>query len=190
MPEYDGYFLALDGQIIALKRLDVSVRLDIRDEDASGKSSATTTSEQGIKAKTLRISGLIPFSDRPSLSLLFRLAEATGSGGEQHVYRIGNRDAKSAGMLQGIFSGGVGAVPEQGLMAWKVDFTLRERLSAAEKNAARRSAADAGTASGGGSTPPAAGQEQPAAPDHHGWFYSVSKKINDFIGPGGSEVKK
>ncbi|EMC1696320.1 DNA-binding protein, partial [Salmonella enterica] len=37
--------LALNGQVIPLQRLSVSVKLNIRDKDASGQSSSTATSE-------------------------------------------------------------------------------------------------------------------------------------------------
>ncbi|EJZ67237.1 nucleoid DNA-binding protein [Shigella flexneri 1485-80] len=63
--------LALNGQIIPLKRLSVSVKLTIKDKDASGKSSSTATSEQGVKAKELQISGLIPFTQPEALTRLF-----------------------------------------------------------------------------------------------------------------------
>ncbi|EDV6094750.1 DNA-binding protein, partial [Salmonella enterica] len=99
--------LALNGQIIPLKRLSVSVKLNIKDKDASGKSSSTATSEQGVKAKELQVSGLIPFETPEALTLLFRLAEAKTASGAQQVYRIGNMDAKTVNMQQGIFSGAV-----------------------------------------------------------------------------------
>ncbi|EOF6138143.1 DNA-binding protein, partial [Salmonella enterica] len=54
--------LALNGQVIPLQRLSVSVKLNIRDKDASGKSSSTATSEQGVKAKEMQVTGLIPFT--------------------------------------------------------------------------------------------------------------------------------
>ncbi|EJU8655309.1 DNA-binding protein, partial [Salmonella enterica] len=66
--------LALNGQAIPLQRLSVSVKLNIRDKDASGQSSSTATSEQGVKAKELQVSGLIPFNQPESLTLIFRLA--------------------------------------------------------------------------------------------------------------------
>lgn len=177
--------LALNGQAIPLRRLSVSVKLTIKDRDASGQSSSTTTSEQGVKAKEFQVSGLIPFSNPDDLTLIFRLAEATGANGAQQVYRINNMDAKAAGMQQGIFSGAIGAVPEQGLMAWKVDFTLKEKLSSAEKAIGRGPAASQG-----------AGQHAQAAkagskdekPEEHGWFWKLSERVNNWIGPAGNET--
>ncbi|CAD7364909.1 DNA-binding protein [Shigella flexneri] len=177
--------LALNGQIIPLKRLSVSVKLTIKDKDASGKSSSTATSEQGVKAKELQISGLIPFTQPEALTRLFRLAEARAANGAQQVYRIANMDAKAVNMKQGIFSGAVGATPETGLMAWKVDFTLKEKLSSAEKATGRGPAGNqsaeqhAQAVKSGGK-----GEKN----EEHGWFWKMSDKLNNWIGPAGNET--
>lgn len=180
--------LALNGQIIPLKRLSVSVKLNIKDKDASGKSSSTATSEQGVKAKELQISGLIPFTQPEALTLLFRLAEAKAADGAQQVYRIGNMDAKAVNMQQGIFSGAVGAVPEMGLMAWKVDFTLKERLSSAEKAIGRGPAGSATNSSAEQHAQAAKAGGKNGKPEEHGWFWTISDKLNNWIGPAGNET--
>ncbi|EBO9661559.1 DNA-binding protein [Salmonella enterica subsp. enterica] len=179
--------LALNGQIIPLKRLSVSVKLNIKDKDASGKSSSTATSEQGVKAKELQISGLIPFTRPEALTLLFRLAEAKAASGSQQIYRIANMDAKAVNMQQGVFSGAVGAVPEQGLMAWKVDFTLKEKLSSAEK-AVGRGPAGSATDSGAEQHAQAAKAGSKDGKEEHGWFWTMSDKLNNWIGPAGNET--
>ncbi|HFD9220535.1 TPA: DNA-binding protein [Salmonella enterica] len=180
--------LALNGQIIPLKRLSVSVKLNIKDKDASGKSSSTATSEQGIKAKELQISGLIPFTQPEALTLLYRLAEATSSDGAQQVYRIANMDAKAVNMQQGIFSGAVGAAPEMGLMAWKVDFTLKEKLSSAEKAIGRGPAGSATNSSAEQHAQAAKAGSKDGKPEEHGWFWTISDKLNNWIGPAGNET--
>lgn len=177
--------LALNGQAIPLQRLSVSVKLNIRDKDASGKSSSTASSEQGVKAKELQISGLIPYTSPEALTLIFRLAEAKAANGAQQVYRIGNQDAKAVNMQQGIFSGAVGAVPEMGLMAWKVDFILKEKLSSAEK-AIGRGPADSNSADQHAQAAKGAGKD--GKPAEHGWFWNMSDKINKWIGPAGNET--
>lgn len=186
----NGYFLALNGEHIPLKKMVISAKLDIKDQDASGKSSATTTSEQGIKAKQLRVSGLVPYTDKDTLTLIFRLAEAMERDGAQKVYRINCPSARMIGMLQGIFTGGVGAEPDSALLAWKVDFTLKERVSAAEKSAARHygvaGGAAGGVAGGGGGD----GGAAVGTDEKHGWFYNVSRKLDNFIGPSGNETRK
>lgn len=176
--------LALNGQIIPLKRLSVSIKLNIKDKDASGKSSSTATSEQGVKAKELQISGLIPYDQPEALTLLFRLAEAKAANGAQQVYRIANMDAKAVNMLQGIFSGGVGAVPEMGLMAWKVDFTLKEKLSSAEK-AIGRGPAGSQSAEQHAQAAKAGSKD---SKEEHGWFWELSAWLNKKIGPAGNET--
>ncbi|HAG0017474.1 TPA: DNA-binding protein [Salmonella enterica] len=177
--------LALNGQAIPLKRLSVSVKLNIKDADASGKSSSTARSEQGVKAKELQISGLVPYDDPETLTLIYRLAEARAENGSQQVYRIGNLEAKAANMQQGIFSGAVGAVPEMGLMAWKVDFTLKEKLSSAEKAIGRGPAGSQGTDQHAQAAKADSKGEQPG---EHGWFWHLSEKVNKWIGPAGNET--
>ncbi|EIV0805801.1 DNA-binding protein [Salmonella enterica] len=180
--------LALNGQAIPLQRLSVSVKLNIRDKDASGQSSSTATSEQGVKAKELQVSGLIPFNQPESMTLIFRLAEAKGSNGAQQVYRIGNLDARAVNMQQGIFSGAVGATPEQGLMAWKVDFTLKEKLSSAEKAIGRGPAGSATNSSAGQHAQAAKAGTKDGRPEEHGWFWEFSSWLNKKIGPAGNET--
>ncbi|HAT1683713.1 TPA: DNA-binding protein [Klebsiella oxytoca] len=182
--------LALNGQAVPLRRLTVTLKMTIQDRDASGKSSSTATSEQGIKAKELQVSGLIPFDRPDDLKWLFRLAEAKSAGGAQQVYRISNADAAAVNMKQGIFSDAVGATPEQGLMAWKVDFTLKEKMSSAEKAAGRGPAgsktadgtpdqhAQAGKAPGGGKKPE----------EEHGLWWEFCGYLNKWIGPAGNET--
>ncbi|EIO3283194.1 DNA-binding protein [Salmonella enterica] len=177
--------LALNGQAIPLKRLNVSLKLTIKDKDATGKSSGTATSEQGIKAKELQVSGLILFENPEALALIYRLAEATGPDGAQQVYRINNMDAKAVNMKQGVFSGAVGATPEMGLMAWKVDFTLKERLSSAEKAAGR---GPAGSQSAEQHAQAAKAGTKDGQPEEHGWFWILSEKVNNWIGPSGNET--
>lgn len=177
--------LALNGQAIPLQRLSVSVKLNIRDKDASGKSSSTASSEQGVKAKELQISGIIPYTNPEALTLIFRLAEAKAANGAQQVYRIGNMDAKAVNMQQGIFSGAVGAVPEIGLMAWKVDFTLKEKLSSAEK-AIGRGPAGSNSADQHAQAAKAGGKD--GRPEEHGWFWELSAWLNKKIGPAGNET--
>ncbi|HAF8818406.1 TPA: DNA-binding protein [Salmonella enterica] len=178
-------FLALNGQTVPLRRLSVSLKLNIKDRDASGKSSSTARSEQGVKAKELRVSGIIPFEHPEDLTLVFRLAEAKAANGAQQVYRINNMDAKAVNMQQGVFSGAVGAEPEMGLMAWKVDFTLKERLSSAEKAIGR---GPAGSQSADQYAQAAKDGGKDGRPEEHGWFWEFSSWLNKKIGPAGNET--
>ncbi|WGE29404.1 DNA-binding protein [Edwardsiella tarda] len=180
--------LALSGQVIPLKRLSVSIRMNIRDKDSTGQESGTAASEQGIKAKELQISGLIPYDEPETLALLFRLAEAKTPGGAQQVYRINNHDAQAINMQQGVFSSAVGAAPEMGLMAWKVDFTLKERNSSAEKAAGRGPASAKQVEQHAQAGEKATPDDAATAPHHHGKIWAWSQKLNDWIGPAGDET--
>ncbi|EBW6364553.1 DNA-binding protein [Salmonella enterica subsp. enterica serovar Oranienburg] len=94
-------------------------------------------------------------------------------------------DAKAVNMKQGVFSGAVGATPEMGLMAWKVDFTLKERLSSAEKAAGR---GPAGSQSAEQHAQAAKAGTKDGQPEEHGWFWTLSEKVNNWIGPSGNET--
>ena len=73
--------LALDGEAIPLKGLTVTPTMQFQEKDQSGQTSSTATAEQGIKAKELRVSGMVPFSTPEVLTRLFALAETKDAGG-------------------------------------------------------------------------------------------------------------
>lgn len=85
--------LALDGEGIAMQNMLVSPSMQFQEKDQSGQTSSTANSEQGIKAKELRVSGLVTFDDEPVLQRLFQLASATESSGALKVYRVANATA-------------------------------------------------------------------------------------------------
>lgn len=131
--------LALDGEAIPLKGLTVTPTMQFQEKDQSGQTSSTATAEQGIKAKELRVSGLVPFSTPQVLTRLFALAEAKDAGGALKKYRVANQVAQAINFRQGSFSGAIDAPKQDGKMAWLVTFTLKEFLSVSEKREARAS---------------------------------------------------
>ncbi|WP_055128634.1 hypothetical protein [Pseudomonas mediterranea] len=143
--------LLLDGQKVEGKNLKVTANLRIESGDMSGQTSNTDKAHKGFKPKTLTISLMIPFVDRVQLTELMRLAEATASGGQLHLYRIVNDTAEAFGVRQVEFSEGVSAREADTLKAWLVQFTLSERESNPEKVEGRRTSnkVDAQGAPGG-----------------------------------------
>lgn len=160
--------------------------MQIQDKDQSGQASSTAKSEQGIKAKELKISGLILFSESARLTRLFALAEAKAGDGGMARYRVANEVAQAIKFREATFSGAIDAAPQTDKMAWLVNFTLKEIASVAEKRAAQ---AGGGTAGGGtvaqNSTGTSAAEE---TPQQLTWFENVLKKIDTAIGP--NEVGK
>ncbi|MDU9040257.1 DNA-binding protein [Pseudomonas corrugata] len=130
--------LLLDGQKVEGKNLKVTANLRIESGDMSGQTSNTDKAHKGFKPKTLTVSLMIPFVDRVQLTDLMRLAEATASGGQLHLYRIVNDTAEAFGVRQVEFSEGVSAREADTLKAWLVQFTLSERESNPEKVEGRR----------------------------------------------------
>ncbi|WP_043823380.1 baseplate complex protein [Aeromonas veronii] len=129
--------LTLDSEPIIMKSMRVSASMQFQDKDQSGQTSSTSSAEQGAKAKELDVSGLIPFKDEHMLSRLFELADAKGDGGKRHVYRVGSLLAKSVKVRQAKFAGRITASEQEGLLAWQVQFTLKEFNSVPEKREAR-----------------------------------------------------
>lgn len=129
--------LTLDGEPIVMKSMRITASMQFQDKDQSGQTSSTSSAEQGAKAKELDVSGLIPFKDERMLSRLFELADAKGDGGKRHVYRVGSLLAKSVKVRQAKFAGRITASEQEGLLAWQVQFTLKEFNSVPEKREAR-----------------------------------------------------
>lgn len=129
--------LTLDGEPIVMKSMRISVSMQFQDKDSSGQTSSTSSSEQGEKAKELDVSGLVPFNDEKTLGRLFELADAKGDGGKRHIYRVGSLLAKSVKVRQAKFAGRITASEQEGLLAWQVQFTLREHNSVPEKREQR-----------------------------------------------------
>ncbi|MBF4211684.1 hypothetical protein EI533_28885, partial [Pseudomonas donghuensis] len=99
------------------------------EKDQSGQTSSTTNSEQGIKAKELRVSGLVTFDDEAVLQRLFQLASATETSGALKIYRVANATATAINFREATFTGQIDAVPQEGRLGWQVSFTLGEKNS-------------------------------------------------------------
>lgn len=133
----DNIVLALDGESIVLKNPSISVEYDLPEEDQSGQSSSTNSSEKGIKPKKLNISGLIEYSTPDRLSRLIELSYQTEKGGAKKLYRIANATANVVNLREAVFSGKVSISPHSSLLAWQIGFTLSERKSVPEKRETR-----------------------------------------------------
>ncbi|EPN2803334.1 hypothetical protein ACTWOG_000983 [Serratia marcescens] len=164
--------LALDGEAILLKNILITPSMPIQDKDQSGQASSTASAEQGIKAKELKVSGMIPFSEKAQLTRLFALAEAKGSSGGMKRYRVACEVAQAIKFREASFSGNIDAAPQTDRMAWLVNFTLKEHLSVAERKAIQ---------AGSG----AAGADLEEGEDKLNWFERVLKKVDTAIGPVG-----
>ncbi|MGE6809533.1 adenine glycosylase [Pseudoalteromonas nigrifaciens] len=124
--------LAINSTSINLKSLRITASQELASEDASGQSSSTEVAETGIKAKTLAVSGFLPFTMADNLADLFNLAAAT-EGGARVIYRISNRTANTLGVKQVRFSSKIEAVEQQTTRQWAISFTLVEYRSVPQK---------------------------------------------------------
>lgn len=174
--------LALDGEGIAMQNMLVSPSMQFQEKDQSGQTSSTANAEQGIKAKELRVSGLITFDNQTVLQRLFQIASATESSGALKTYRIANNTASAINFREGTFTGQIDATPQEDILAWQVSFTLREKGSVPEKRQARKANATTSTKQTG-----AAGANGSASADEDkdkmSWFeQKVLKPVNDALG--------
>lgn len=170
--------IALNGEVLQMSNVLITPSMNIKDADQSGQASSTASSEQGIKAKELKVSGYVPYSDKTHLARLFELAEALGTDGRQARYRVACEEAQAIRFRQATFTGNVDATPQTNLRAWLVSFTLREHLSVAERKAMQgdSTAAVAQTATGGTVLAEESAEQQT-------WFERQLQKVNDTIGP-------
>lgn len=174
--------LTLDGEPIIMKNMRIAVSMQFQDKDQSGQTSSTSSAEQGAKGKELDVSGLIPFKDDKVLSRLFELADQKGGGGQRHVYRVGSTLAKSVKVRQAKFSGRITATEQEGLLAWHVQFMLKEINSVPEKREARLPGKSAKVGAGTDGTKAAGGS---GAGDGEGPLTGVErvlKPLNDIVG--------
>ncbi len=177
--------LALNGEAIPLKNLSVTPSMMFQDKDQSGQSSSTAVAEQGIKPKELRITGVLPFTEKKALTRLFAMAEAK-DGGNLKRYRVANMTAQAVNFRIGTFTGSLDASKIEGKQAWQVTFTLREHLSVSEKREARANgkvtAQKQGAAGAGKNGKAGAGAQE--EPEKLTWFEEkVLKPINESLGP-------
>lgn len=179
--------LLLDGEQVRGKGLKITANLRIESDDLSGQTSNSDAAHKGFKAKTLTVSLLIRFADQAQLRSLMRLAEATESGGQRKTYRIVNDTASAFGMRQVQFSDGVSAREDDTLAAWRVQFTLTEKLSNPERVEKRRAAnpvtaqsAPGQAVTGSTTGNDAAGTAEPA--EELTGFEATLKKLDDYLG--------
>lgn len=129
--------IALDGELLRLKSPRLTLSMEFKEKETSGQTSGTSSAEQGEKGKELQVTGLIPFVDQMALARLFELAQEKGDGNERKIYRIGCELAEAVKIYQVKFAGRIMAPEQEGLLAWRVSFTLREHLSVPEKREQR-----------------------------------------------------
>ena len=130
--------LLLDGQKVRGKGLKVAANLRIESEDMSGQTSNTDAAHKGFKPKSLTVSLMIPYIDHANLAQLLSWAQATAPGGQRKTYRIVNNTAETFGVRQVEFSDNLSAREDDSLAAWRVQFSLTEKLSTAERVETRR----------------------------------------------------
>ncbi|MBV6819401.1 hypothetical protein KWG64_15780 [Rahnella sp. PD12R] len=173
---------ALNGEAIPLMNLKVTPTMQFAEKDQSGQSSSTANAEQGIKAKELRVSGTVSFRDAATLKRLFELAEAKSASGSLQVYRVANLIAQTINFREGTFTGAIDAPQQDNKMAWLVTFTLREKISVAEKKEARAGSKTAATKQGAGGAN-GSGNAAAESDEKLTWFErKVLKPVNEALG--------
>lgn len=175
--------LLLDGEQVRGKHLKVTASLRIESDDLSGQTSGTDSAHKGFKPKTLAVSLLIAFVDSGDLRSLMRLAEATEAGGQRKTYRVVNDTASGFGIRQVEFSEGVTARQDDSLNAWRIQFTLAEKLSNPERVEGRRAAKAVTEQSAPGQSVGAPSSEADAAVGAElTGFEATLKRLDNYLG--------
>lgn len=130
--------LVLSGESLALKNCRINPTFQIKEQDMSGQASSTSSSEQGDKGQELTVTALIPFTNGDLLGRIYHLARAKDEHGKRTVYVIGCDIAKALKIRQVRFAGRVQATEQEGPLAWKITFRLREHLSVSEQTELRK----------------------------------------------------
>lgn len=130
--------LSLNGQLLSLANMTISVSMELKDQDMSGQSSSTDKAEQGDKGKTLSFVGTIAFNNPALLTKLYDFASAKDEHDNRMVYRLGNDLAKSLKIREGKFTGNINASEHGSLLAWNVSFEIREYNGVAEQKELRK----------------------------------------------------
>ena len=179
--------LLLNGEQVRGKGLKVTANMRIESADMSGQTSNTETAHKGFKPKTLTASLMIPYVDQVQLRDLMRMAEATEGGGQLKTYRVVNDTASAFGIRQVEFSEGVSAREDDTLSAWRIQFTLTEKVSNPQKVEGRRAAnavkAQSGPGSAVGGSGGAGGDPGEGEQELTG-FEATLKKLDGWIGGG------
>ncbi|MBJ2219612.1 baseplate complex protein [Pseudomonas sp. MF7453] len=173
--------LLLDGQKINGKSLKVTANLRIESVDLSGQTSNTDSAHKGFKPKALTVSLLIPYRDRQHLVEIMRLAEVTAGGGQLKTYRVVNDTAEAFGVRQVIFSDTITVREDDNLAAWRVQFTLTERLSNPERVETRRPDKNVQQQGGTGVSVAASSAESDAS--ELSGLEQILKRVDDYVGP-------
>jgi len=176
--------LLLDGQKVRGKGLKITANLRIETEDMSGQTSNTDAAHKGFKPKALTVSLLIPYRDSADLTQLMGWAQATAGGGQRKTYRIVNDTAAAFGVRQVEFSDNLSAREDDSLAAWRVQFSLTEKLSIAERVETRRPASKVTQQSAPGAAVASAGadgSEAASAPEELSGFEAVLKRLDDSL---------
>ncbi len=175
--------LLLDGEEVKGTTRKVTANLRIESDDMSGQTSNSEASHKGFKPKTLAVTLTIRFADKGFLRSLMRLAEATEGGGQRKTYRIVNDTAEAFGVRQVQFTDGVSAREDDNLLAWRVQFTLAEKLSNPERVEKRRPGNAVAKQSGTGQ-PVAAGADRAQTEPELTGFETTLKKLDGWLGGG------
>jgi len=134
-----------DTITLRIDNMTVAMNMELKDQDMSGQTSGTDSSEQGDKGKTLTFAGMISFKNNDILTTLYQLASAKDNVNQRQVYRIGHDLARELRIREGKFSGTVKATEHSSLLAWEISFTLTEVNGTAGQDENRRQQQSAAT---------------------------------------------
>ncbi len=113
--------------------MEVSVYFRFENEEISGQTSSTESTNKGIKPTSLTVSLEIKVKDADTLTELVSVARSVDDNNSMLVYDIVDVTAKTLQVRQVKFTDNFNVRKIDKIQAWRVSFVLTEYLSVAEK---------------------------------------------------------
>ncbi|WP_299945897.1 hypothetical protein [uncultured Microbulbifer sp.] len=175
--------MRLNAFTVPGSELVVNGVLRIETESLGGNTSSTDRAQNGIKAKSLSVSLVIPFDQGEELNGLLRQAESVDDNGKLTVFDIVDDTARAMNIRQVQFNESFTAREIPGKHAWRVTFTLSEYLSVPEKVEQRQQTQTAAPQSSDGEPVAPTGAAIPAEGETYTGFEQVLKWADDALAP-------
>jgi hypothetical protein len=168
---------------INLKSMLVTLKLSIKNKSVGDTTSTSDTLSQGIKPKSLTVSGLVLYEDAEKLKELVKWAEKTNSDGSPAIHTIDDETANLGEVRQVIFDRDFNIKKMAQFEAWQIDFTLLQKNSVAEQKESRAQTTTASVGDTATGMVVASEETQNTTTQEHGFFYKAMVELEKLLEP-------
>jgi hypothetical protein len=168
---------------INLKSMLVTLKLSIKNKSVGDTTSTSDTLSQGIKPKSLTVSGLVLYEDAEKLKELVKWAEKTNSDGSPAIHTIDDQTANLGEVRQVIFDRDFNIKKMAQFEAWQIDFTLLQKNTVAEQKESRSQPTTTSVGDTATGTVVASEEIQSTTTQEHGAFYNAMLTLESYLEP-------